>query len=103
MFSLLKNVKLELIKKMKSKKHIFSSFTLKFDLYVTDPRRPNVLPMCPARQKELPTPALEQACQTQIQTNEKYSFFHRFGQAKFASSSGLFISSSQFLLLLQLP
>jgi hypothetical protein len=42
---------------MESKKHL----TLKFNLYVTDtsPCRPNVLPMWPARQKELRTPAIE--------------------------------------------
>jgi hypothetical protein len=41
---------------MKSK----NSFSLKFRPFVTDtgPRRPNVLPMLPTRQKELATPGL---------------------------------------------
>jgi hypothetical protein len=45
---------------MKSKNHIFHHLTLKSNPYVTDtgPRRPNVLPMWPTRQKELPTPGV---------------------------------------------
>ncbi len=45
---------------MKSKNSFSLNLTLTFKPYVTvtGPRRPNVLPMWPARQKELPTPAI---------------------------------------------
>ncbi len=45
---------------MKAKITFSPLLTLKFNLYVTDtgPHRPNVLPMWPTRQKELPTPDL---------------------------------------------
>ncbi len=59
-FSLLKNVELQVFKKIKSKNTFSPHLTLKFNPYVSDtgPRRPNVLPLWPARQKELPTPGL---------------------------------------------
>jgi hypothetical protein len=54
---LINNIKLQLFKKMKCKNTFSPHLMLKFNPYVSDTglRRPNMLPMWPSRQNELPT------------------------------------------------